>query len=499
MISQWKARKWSVLFVLLVTAVLAGGTASSQQRAAPVTGEFERILRWPIPADATEYGTIDGDHLKRYIYEIVDLTREHRLPDEQQWGRISGTPVDTAMRAWLMEQFRRIGLEDVREDPFDLTEPQYFPHSWEVVALSGGKTVSFQSAHPYRGAPATPASGVELTPVWVGLGTEADFAGRDVRGKAAVVYSQPLQSIHDLSTAEFGSLERARDAGAAAVLVVVGVPGNFEYMPYGSDRQVPYFMMGMQDGMRLRELIEQDDDVRVRVSLDSEFVEGLRSATVWGTLPGESDEEILIAAHRDGWFDGAGDNASGVALMLGLAEHFAKIPRAERPRTLRFMGATGHHHLGPNDTMRLNEDQEAKSKIVLALNGEHTGWTETYTYGLSNLRANGVTPLRWYLRGSDKLMGAVLSAYSRFGVKTLQDPGPGGAGDIGRLEGVPIVSVIQSPLFFHSNLDTPENVPAANLEAVTRAFANIIDQANTLSREELVGPVAMPPDRAERH
>ena len=36
------------------------------------------------------------------------------------------------------------------------------------------------------------------------------------------------------------------------------------------------------------------------------------------------DETVLIDAHADAWFDGAGDNADGLAVMLGLARHFAK-------------------------------------------------------------------------------------------------------------------------------------------------------------------------------
>ena len=50
-----------------------------------------------------------------------------------------------------------------------------------------------------------------------------------------------------------------------------------------------------------------------------------------------------MLAHRDGWFEGASDNASGVATMVGLAEYFAKVPRAQRRRTMVFLGSAGHH------------------------------------------------------------------------------------------------------------------------------------------------------------
>jgi hypothetical protein len=71
----------------------------------------------------------------------------------------------------------------------------------------------------------------------------------------------------------------------------------------------------------------------VKVSLDVKMVPNLKTALVWGTLPGASDETIYVIAHRDGWFDASGDNAGGVASMIGLAEYYAKVPQAERRRT----------------------------------------------------------------------------------------------------------------------------------------------------------------------
>lgn len=453
------------------------------------SGAFERMLRWPLPVTAQAYGAISGEHIKTYVQDIVELTRKGRVPGAQYWGRITGTPIDGQMREWVIGKFRQVGLQNVREVPFELAEAQYNPKSWSVTAVGGGKRVSLTSVHPFRLAAGTPPNGVDLQPVWVGLGTAADFAGRNVRGKAAVIYAQPLPSTHDDTADEFGAVARAREAGAAAILLVYGIPGNFQHVSYGQEN-LPYFAVGMEDGLTLLELIEKEPDVKVHIELDAEMVSGRKSATVWGDLPGASGEIILIAAHRDSFFEGAGDNASGVAVMLGLAEHFAKIPQAQRRRTIRFMAATGHHHIGPNDTVRLNSDQELMSKLVVALNPEHAGWTETYTYGMSNRKANGVTPLRWYVRGSDRLRRIMFGALDTFGVTTLQEPGPGGAGDVARLEKVPIVSVIQSPMFFHSNFDLPEYVPASNLEAVTRAFAKIVDEVNKAERDELQGPLA---------
>jgi hypothetical protein len=78
--------------------------------------------------------------------------------------------------------------------------------------------------------------------------------------------------------------------------------------------------------------------------------EGSRTANVIGVLPGRDPslgtEAVVIGAHydHDGWVDGvvlpgADDNASGVALVLGLARTFAAAGGARRSLIFAFFGA----------------------------------------------------------------------------------------------------------------------------------------------------------------
>ena len=50
----------------------------------------------------------------------------------------------------------------------------------------------------------------------------------------------------------------------------------------------------------------------------------------------------------------------------------------------------------------------------------------------------------------------------------------------------PSVQLIESALFYHTDQDRPDYVPEPGLEAVARAYAKIIDDANTMSRAELL-------------
>src|SRR5207244_9256430 len=113
------------------------------------------------------------------------------------------------------------------------------------------------------------------------------------------------------------------------------------YEAYPSNTKAPAFTVGSDDGLAVRDLIASlppGQSAHVKATLDVQMVPNLKTALVWGTLPGATDETIYIVAHRDGWFEASGDNASGVAAMIRLGEYYSKMPRPQRSRTMVFSG-----------------------------------------------------------------------------------------------------------------------------------------------------------------
>ena len=83
------------------------------------------------------------------------------------------------------------------------------------------------------------------------------------------------------------------------------------------------------------------------------------------------DEHIIINAHADAWFDGAGDNADGLVVLVALARHFAR-PEHRPHRTLVFVASAGHHSPGlnrPRNFVAMNP--QVSGSTVLVLNIEH--------------------------------------------------------------------------------------------------------------------------------
>src|SRR4030095_8134115 len=90
------------------------------------------------------------------------------------------------------------------------------------------------------------------------------------------------------------------------------------------------------------------DRLKISMQLAAEEKTGLTSANGIAFIPGASDQRIIITAHADGYFQGGDDNASGLAVLVGLARYFAKQPPPKH--TLMFVASGGHHGPGNRPT-----------------------------------------------------------------------------------------------------------------------------------------------------
>jgi hypothetical protein len=480
------------MMILALSLAAVSMVASAQEPAKSPNVLEGSYLNWrSLPAEQA-YLSIDGKHLKQYVEDQTAISRRYRDNGHPQfWGRITGTEGDAENAQWLLDKFRRIGLSDVHEQSMDLP-PQWQPQSWSVAASAGGKTVTLESAQPASTSPGTSEGGLDLEAVDVALASEGDLAGRDLRGKAVFFYSADYTS-RQAPISDF-AIKRIGERGAAAIFVIVGLPGNLrtQFYPVGSN--VPTFSLGLKDGTAVRDLIGQSrggQPARVKIRLDVKNVPNLKTATVWGSLPGTTDESIYVVAHRDGWFEGATDNGSGVATMLGLAEYFAKIPKEQRRRTIYFLGTSGHHDNSGMTGHWLADHKELFAKTALIINCEHTSAEQLIYRGNTIRRSDTTVPLRWYVGGSTRLVQIAVKAYETFGVATYGEAEPTAGGEMGPYYLLaPSLQLIEGNLYWHSDRESADVVPSTGLAASTRAYAKIITDINQLSLKDLQRPPA---------
>ena len=306
-----------------------GATAPGAQAAAPAAASAGRgapqavfkledhFLEWRLLPSEKQYESIDGMKMLGYVKDQAAVSRRYRDAGHPQfWGRIIGSSADTENAQWLMAKYTALGLQDVHEEAIDLT-PQWFPQSWDLTATSGDKTLKLTTAQPSYTSPGTTGAGLDLEVVYAGLGSEADLIGRDLRGKAVLIFSNPMPgswrhtSTQETVTSDDGARESllrlAQRRGAAAIICSIQLPpvvgmtgdageGNIRTQLYPTGTNVPTFSMGMKDGKDLRDMVAHapsGQPVHLKLKMDVQQVAGLKTGTVWGTLPGHDRRDDL--------------------------------------------------------------------------------------------------------------------------------------------------------------------------------------------------------------
>lgn len=87
-------------------------------------------------------------------------------------------------------------------------------------------------------------------------------------------------------------------------------------------------------------------DAAANESADLTLQARLGTATdfdVWGVLPGsDPSRRVFVGTPASSFVPASSERGGGVAILLGLARHYALEPRSQRPETLVFLATSGH-------------------------------------------------------------------------------------------------------------------------------------------------------------
>jgi len=270
------------------------------------------------------------------------------------------------------------------------------PETWTFETAGGGNAVSFRFRDEYMGAGGVQRPEVSIEDaevVFVGYGIQApeenwdDFKGEDLHGKVLLVLNDDPDGSPDLFAGErklyYGrwtyKYESAARQGAVAAIIVHTTPsagypwevvrsswsGEQFDLPAGDEPRTPLQAWLTEDAARrlaalggqdLGDLIERARSrdfrpVPLGVTTSIRFaveVRATETANTAGILRGSdsalADEVVVYSAHHDHFgvgepddtgdriYNGALDNGVAMAQVLAIAETFAGLPEAARPR-----------------------------------------------------------------------------------------------------------------------------------------------------------------------
>ncbi|HKT80269.1 MAG TPA: M28 family peptidase [Vicinamibacterales bacterium] len=450
-----------------------------------------------VPAGEEKNHELEGAAVHKHLEAIVGFSRADQARGEKAWGRITGFPGADATHQWVAEQFKAAGLKNVELQTYTASGPTWHPKSWEVRVMANAKAgaasrdVVLESAFPTSGSQL--AAPVTAPLVYVGATTDAALPDVDVKGKVAVQRLHPQAGAFSERT---GTTERARalaQKGAVAVLNVVEQAGNMHVRDF-SNCGVPCFNLGTEDGKFLIGIIEKATaagalpDLRVKVALDTEMLPALKGHNTIGTVVGRrTDEQVIVNAHADGWFDAAGDNGDGLAVLIALARHFAK-PENQPERSLVFVASGGHHGggmNGPGNLMQMNPG--LKGPTVLVLNLEHIA--QLYFRNDPFRVESAEQPMGWGVDTEAPYIQALAKrGMERYGFALRPNFGSSIAGDLGGYApiGAPRAQAIHAGPLYHTSGDTIDTISTPGLERAARYYAYFVADVAKANRADLL-------------
>ena len=466
-----------------------------------------------LPSGEAPSPELTGATIKADVDTIVNIAKESRSTREigsgQLWGRVTGLPSGTKGVTWSADQFRKAGISDVKIQPIAM-EPNarfWFPLSWEVRLLAdaafgpGTADVVLESAIPL--SPSDIPGGTLTAPlVYVGSANPSILQHIDVKGKIAVQLTIP-QGHMVLERGPVGS--RADDLvarGAAGVFNLVRLPGNERSRDF-SDCGNPCFNIGGRDGHFLEAVMDRAavagvaDKLRVRLTLKTETRTNLKAENAVAVVPGRSEEVIILNAHVDAWFDGAGDNADGLAVLVALARHFAK-PENRPERTLVFVASAGHHSPGmngPRNFVAANPD--LAKRAVMMVNIEHVAQRnfsparstapDGYRQALAD---SGEAPIYAGITNRAPFLdGLVQQGVARYGTNFVSQKSNMSSGETGgysALKGAALLTIMQAPPLYHTTGEVADVISTPGLERMARFLAFFVKESGKAPRSQIV-------------
>ena len=349
----------------------AGGNPASEAAANQITDEYMREILAEISSDAYEgRGPASAGDAKARAY-LIERMKELGLEPGGEDGSYE-------------QPFDLIGVNTLQPETwtFQGNGDSLTLKQWDQYLINS----DIQDEHAQ-------VRGAEV--VFVGYGIQApeydwdDFKGADLTGKILLIMNNDPDWDPDLFAGEtrlwYGrwdyKYQKAAEQGAAGAIIIHTTPSagypfqvlqtsntgvQFE-LPAGDEPRKQFDAWMTEDAVReLVEMAGKDLDelreaafnrdfepvplgISTSIAMDVE-IDRVQSANILGLIPGSDpelkDEVVIYSAHHDHLgigpadengdtiYNGAFDNASGVALVMGIAKAFKALPEAPRRSVL---------------------------------------------------------------------------------------------------------------------------------------------------------------------
>lgn len=350
-----------------------------------------------------------------------------------------------------------------------------------AVGLSAdGASVPAAAIAPYLYSGTTSPSGVTASLFYGGDGS---FDTSKVAGKIVVV---SLVSKNNSSSPNlYPAIEAAVEGGAKALVAVTQAVGDYPKLENTNARRgtgpMPVLFVGKRSGAPVIAAAQAGKSGTATLAATTSGFACERD--VWGELEGaDPSRRVFIATPASSFTPSATEHGSAYAIVIGLARHYAALPKSARPASLVFMAIGGHEvgWLGLQALLNSSHGSLFKNADAYVHLGSGLGAptakeeadgtvVTTPTPDPSGQLHNSETPL---------LETSIVDDFAAAGVPTTNKPpheASGGEQTYAYAAGIPMVSFSGSSLYFHTAGDLPSAVDPTILAKDADAFRRSVD------------------------
>ena len=434
--------------------------------------------------------------------------------------RRPGSEADHKVEDFLVQILKEFGVSDIRRDELEI--PLWEPESWKFIIELDQKKEEIPSFFLVY-TDFTGSEGISGELIYVQTGREIDFQKNDVNGKIAVIdFRNPPLTIaplvklalyvHDpentipdkthpatFRLVNWESFYRAYENGAVGVIgILKDHPGGIKEYFFPADntasdpRPIPGLYIGRDDGKELKKLMRKNKDKTIKGTIlqTGKKSQGTTS-NILGFIPGKTDDIILISSHHDAPFNNAVQDASGSGMVLALAKYFAQFPQGTFDKTLLFLFTAGHFYEEIGGKVFVEKYQnDLLPKIITSIHIEHIA--KEYLEKDGKLVFTGYPePRAIFVADSQPLISFVKDAVIKHDLQRsliLPTDNPLGVATDGRPfhdENLLVISLASAPFYIYNPIDTIDKLALEEFEPVTKAFIDIIQSLDKISRKEL--------------
>ena len=467
-----------------------------------------------VAAADEQYSGIVASDIQEYLNALTEISIQSKNDGNLIWGRIQGTKYERQASEWAEQKLMEFGFTDVRKDRIPARRPLWHLEELEFAVTQAPtfdpqETYTFASALTAYQSATTPPSGIEAPVVFVGEGTPAELQGRDLEGKLVLLRSRGLPGglFHSARTA-YSRIVVGEYGNAAGVIVWSDVPNASQVAArVGSigggnnlGLALPWTVINNNDGYYLRKLLDKATPenpvvARLNVQGEEQGPDKRYSYNVYGVLPGQTDEYIMLLSHIDGFLYGVHCNAGAVSMNLAVAKHYAQLPLEQRTHGLIVLFVGDHENPGVGATDKwLETNPDLAEKLLVNLRPEKVGMIQEVDEGwVSGVHSNmGFPGMLMVTNKSPLLLDLFRQAANRYSIASSDFYFPDPAADETNFHppyvDMGIISAVWTvgSRYYHTTADYERDlVSAREIEKLARGHAFIIDALSNYTKSDL--------------